>query len=176
MILQAGVALVRHRLPVSARALAESLGCSTQPIYSYFKNMQHLEGELYAEIQKVHYQKINEYIAQNTMPSYKAYGMGFIKFAGSERELFAYLYLSGKNQDAAQLFDKQYIDDVTSQMQKIYKCTKDQAANFHVDMTIYSFGLAVMQYLGQSLTEQEISTRLTQQFKALYKLHFNKEI
>lgn len=175
MILQAGVSLVRARLPVSARGIAEKLGCSTQPIYSYFKNMQNLEGELYAEIQKVHYQKINSYIAQHKMTSYKAYGMGFIKFAGSEKELFAYLYMRETRTEYANLFEQGYINDVTNHIVAEYHCTKKQATAFHADMLVYSFGLAVMQYLGQNLTEEQISCRLTSEFKALYKLHFNKE-
>lgn len=176
MILQAGVSLVRARLPVSARGIAEKLGCSTQPIYSYFKNMQQLEDELYNEIQKVHYQKINAYIAQNKMTSYKAYGMGFVKFAGDEKELFAYLYMRGTRTQYANLFEENYMDDVTGHIVAEYHCTKQQAQDFHTDMIIYSFGLAVMQYLGQNLTEEQISRRFTAEFKALYKLHFNKEI
>ena len=170
MILSAGITLIRLNQELSARNIAAVLNCSTQPIYSIFKNMENFKLAMLDEAQKIHKEKIDLYIKNSDLPAYKAYGMGFVKFAKDEKELFSFLYMK----QPASLFDeaqKEYYREVHKVICKLYSVSLAQADQFHKDMSIYSFGLAVMQYLGANMTEQEISERLTAEFKALYKLY-----
>lgn len=95
---------------LNARNLAKFLGCSTQPIYSAFKNMGELKAVLYLEAQKTHKAYVAEYINKIKPSNYKAYGMGFVKFAKNEKQLFNFLYMqnvdSVGNSDNMQSIDK----------------------------------------------------------------------
>ncbi len=94
-ILKAAFKLVRkdgwHSL--SARNLAEKIGCSTQPIYSAFQNMNELEDQLIKIIQTF---VTNEYfLSRKSEKKFFDIGIGYIKLAQQDREFYHLLYLSG---------------------------------------------------------------------------------
>ena len=70
---------------LTVRNIAKTLGCSTQPLYYEFENIQHLKDALH------------DYIRENFLKfhndSYKAFGQSFLSFATKEKELFRFLYL-----------------------------------------------------------------------------------
>ncbi|MBO4904969.1 MAG: TetR/AcrR family transcriptional regulator [Lachnospiraceae bacterium] len=71
---------------VTARKLAERLGCSTQPIFRAYENMDELRAELfYMSVEDL----IGRMIARKgKTPSYMAPAMEYIEFAKSEKNLF----------------------------------------------------------------------------------------
>ena len=169
-ILSCAVELIRDDIEVSARNIAKRLGCSTQPIYSLFKNMAELEKELYFHIYEVHKNYIAKYADMSGIAEYKAYGMGFVKFAQMEKQLFSRIYIK-KPFDKKYLEEDAYFIEVVNTIQEEYGITHRQALQFHLDMTIYSYGLAAMQLAGSDISDEEISQRLTAQFTALGKLY-----
>ncbi|MDE6210361.1 MAG: TetR/AcrR family transcriptional regulator [Clostridia bacterium] len=173
-ILDCAVELIRQGDELSARNIAKRLGCSTQPIYSVFKNMAELEGELYLYIQRIHKTYIAQYAVHKGILDYKAFGMGFVKFAKIEKQLFSRLYIQ-KPFDRKCLEEDAYFIEVVKTIQEEYGISHQQAVQFHLDMTIYSYGLAVMQHADSDMSDDEISQRLTTQFRALYNLYFDKK-
>lgn len=159
---------------LNARNIASVLGCSTQPIYSTFKNMEELKLELLNKVKIVQKEKISSYLGA-TQSDYKAYGMGFVKFAKEERELFKFLYMQEKNPKFAGEQDVVY-DEVVSVMQKEYQMSKETATAFHQNMSIFTYGLAVMQSLGRNIADEDVSFLLTEEFRALYSIYCNKDI
>ena len=170
-ILKCAVELIRQDGEISARNLAKNLGCSTQPIYSLFKNMAELDVELYFYIQRIHKVYIEQYTNQKGFTDYKAFGMGFVKFAKVEKQLFRRLYIQ-KPFDSKNLELDPYFMEVVKTIQKVYGVPHDKALQFHLDMTVYSYGLAVMQNADSNMSDEEISQRLTAEFRALYKYYF----
>lgn len=174
-ILNCAVELIRQDGEISARNIAKNLGCSTQPIYSLFKNMAELDVELYSYIQRIHKIYIAQYADQKVFTDYKAFGMGFVKFAKVEKQLFRRLYIQ-KPFDSKNLDADPYFMEVVKTIQREYGVSHGQALQFHLDMTVYTYGLAVMQNADSDMSDEEISQRLTAEFRALYKYYFeNKE-
>ena len=169
-VLDCAVELIRAETEVSARNLAKRLGCSTQPVYSVFRNMAELERELDAHIGNLHRRYIAEYSGKSGYTLYKAYGMGFVKFAKAEKQLFRRLYIDRPFHKSDLEQDPYYVEVIGS-LQSIYGMDKASAVSFHLDMTIYSYGLAAMQSADSDMSDDEISERLTAQFRALYRVY-----
>ena len=68
---------------VNARSVAKKLGCSTQPIYSSFQNMDELKAALRARAIGLHTQRVQDSLRahEGNDTRYSSYGMGFVKFA-----------------------------------------------------------------------------------------------
>jgi AcrR family transcriptional regulator len=97
MIVEAAFLLVREggMSALSARNIARSLNCSTQPIYSCFATM--------AEIETVVVRKAFEFIQSEYLVSktgqdnnFMSIGLGYIVMARKEKHLFDLLYVSGR--------------------------------------------------------------------------------
>ena len=97
MVVDAAFVLVRKKgiAALSARNIAKSLNCSTQPIYSCFKTMSDLEKEV---IQKAAGFVQDRYLVSKTKQenNFKSIGLGYIAMAKKEKHLFDLLYLSGR--------------------------------------------------------------------------------
>lgn len=71
---------------VTARKLADRLGCSTQPIFRSYENMEELRTDLF-------YMSIEYFLGQmlakkNRNPAYMGLALSYVEFAKSERNLF----------------------------------------------------------------------------------------
>lgn len=170
-VLAGAVELIRQGKEVSARNIAKSLGCSTQPIYSLFSNMAELEKDLYYYIYKIHKNYIARYIGQNDMTPYKAYGMGFVAFAKEEKQLFKRMY-EEKPFTSKTLDSDPYFIEVVDVICKTYGIDRERARKFHLSMSVFSYGLAVMQSADSNMSDGEISQLLTGEFDALAKIYF----
>ena len=86
-ILEAAADLVRQEGPaaLSVRNIAKKLGCSTQPVYSEFENMETLREELTA--------RVRERCLREDAGSYKQVALSFLQFARREKNLFQLVYL-----------------------------------------------------------------------------------
>ena len=89
---------------INARSVAKKLGCSTQPIYFSFKNMDELKAALTQRAIELHTQRVLDSLCahEGSDSRYSSYGMGFVKFAAEEKQLFRWLYLEGEQPGAYQ--------------------------------------------------------------------------
>lgn len=165
-IVDSAISVLKSGNDLSARNLAKQLGCSTQPIYSSFQNMQVLEDEVKKQINLM-LQKTFE-AQKGKYPHYQALGLSFVKFAREEPRLFAYLYLGDGSGDT---FSVDYLNLATDEMAKEFNISKELAYKFHLDMLVYCYGLAVMQFLGQNASDKVVLNRLKFQFEALCKMY-----
>ena len=152
---------------LGARRIANRLGCSTQPIYSEFAGMDELKAALKTVAEQCYIDNVARYTARSEYSPYMAFGLGFIRFAGEDKALFRYLYMTDSHGE------KQAIEDVNAPaiMQVLtgeYGFPADTARALHNDMAIYAYGLAVMLNTGYlSLSEDRIKERLLLEFVAL---------
>ena len=67
---------------INARSVAKALGCSTQPIYLSFRNMEELKSALTQRAIEQHTQRVRESLRahEGCDSRYSSYGMGFVQF------------------------------------------------------------------------------------------------
>jgi len=86
-ILEAAFSIVRLKGwdGLTTRALAQELGSSARPIYSFFKAMQEME----EEIIKMAVDLLFDYmVRERTGDEWHDHGIGYVMFAGEEKQLF----------------------------------------------------------------------------------------
>ena len=92
VIIEGAFQLIREkgREFLSARSLASSLGCSTQPIMYQFPDLD--------ELRELTYQKADAFHSEFIMAGGDLLGMGqrYIRFAEEEPQLFRFLFQSGR--------------------------------------------------------------------------------
>lgn len=127
---------------LNTRSLARACKCSTQPIYHSFSGMEELQKEVAKEVLKIFYSFIENEIADGKYPEYKATGMGYIRFAKQESQLFKYLLmgdgmsLSGMQNDS---FEKSI-----SIIVRNYGMHESDASKLHLQMWVFVHGIASM--------------------------------
>ena len=177
-IVKASVCMVREKGEgsLNARMLANYMGCSTQPIFSNFSSME----ELKEEVQKAIYELYTGYLQReadtNQYPPYKASGMGYIRFAKEEKELFKMLFMRDRSKE-----DIENHIDVSTQhsvvlLQNATGFDEEKANRFHLEMWIYVHGIATLlatSYL--PLEWEEISSILTDAYQGMKKRYFSEE-
>ena len=78
---------------VTARKVAVRVGCSTQPIFRVYKNMEELWGEVYKKAVLFFQDYYDLFPKTGTVP-FSNLGMAYIAFAKEEKNLFRLLFLS----------------------------------------------------------------------------------
>jgi AcrR family transcriptional regulator len=78
---------------VNARSVAAAIGCSTQPVFSNFENMEQLQSAVGGAAYSLYLDCQASEVKSGKYPPYKAYGMAYIRFAKEEKELFKLLFM-----------------------------------------------------------------------------------
>ena len=96
MILDTAFAMTREKgfANVTARKVASEAGCSTQPIFRVYKNMDELWGAVYDRA-AAFFQDYYELYPRMGRAPFVNLGMAYIAFAREERHLFELLFVSG---------------------------------------------------------------------------------
>ena len=156
---------------ITARNIAQKLGCSTQPLYRIFGEMSTLELTLEKAAQDIQASEVNKYMQQSKYPPYMAYGLGLVTFAKKEKRLFRYLYMSDRNEQEQVPVDMD-IDARLKVICDVYGYEMETAKKMNSDMTIYCYGLALGVNTGTiDIDEAEIAERLHRVFQALTELY-----
>ena len=157
---------------VNARSVAKKLGCSTQPIYFSFKNMDELKAALTERAVLMHTQRVRESLRmhEGNDSRYSSYGMGFVKFAAEEKQLFRWLYLEGKQLGPYQ--NDVLFSEVIEVLADEFGYTEDVARRFHQDMIYFTYGLAILANTDHlHLTEAELREAFRREFRALIAIY-----
>ena len=168
-IVNAAVQIVRQQgdQAINARALADALNCSTQPIFSNFSTMEELRLAVVAKIDEMCNDYITREIAGGQYPAYKASGMAYIRFAKEEKELFKLLYMRDRSRETAGLVMSDQMFDIVQTSTGLEGQTADL---FHLEMWAYVHGIAAMFATGFFDVEWELVSRmLTDAYQGLRK-------
>ena len=159
---------------INARSVAKELGCSTQPIYLSFRNMEELKAAVTQRAIGLHAQHVRDSLRSrengNSIYSrysrYSSYGMGFVKFAAEEKHLFRWLYLDGEQPGPYQ--DDMLLPEIFAAIVDEYGYTEELARKLHRDMAYYSYGLAILANTGHlKLSDEELLASFRREFTAL---------
>lgn len=146
---------------VNARAIAKALGCSTQPLFRVFENMEQLRGavrKLAGECYVMHQLAA----MQNAEKPYKASGISYVRFAAKEPELFKLLFMYDREQSVDGEEDDPSLLPALQGLMQSTSMTLEQAKQFHLGAWIFVHGMASMiatRYV--SFTDEEIEAHIT---------------
>lgn len=164
-ILRAAAEVIRQKgeSALTVRSIAAVLGCSTQPLYYEFANVEQLRAELLPYVR--------EHYLQFRCSNYKEFGRHFLNFARNEKELFRFVYLRRRAPGETLLDDINY-DETIRLLSQNLEMEPETARRMHHQMQLRCYGLGVMlatDYL--ELTEAQIETELTE-FYSLILRHY----
>ena len=173
-IIDAAVAVLRDDgfSAINARSVAKKLGCSTQPIYFSFKNMDELKAALTERAIELHTQRVRDSLRahEGSDSRYSSYGMGFVKFAAEEKQLFRWLYLEGHQLGPYQ--NDVLLPEIIAVIVEEFGYSEEVARRFHQDMTYFTYGLAILANTDHlRLTEPELREAFRREFRALLAIY-----
>ena len=166
-ILSAAVELTRAGEPLNARALAQKLGCSTQPVFSNYATMEALRADVITAGMERYHQYLAQSMGNGQYPPYKASGMGYIRFALEEKELFKLLFMRDRSGEVIGE-DLEEVGPIIALIQEKTGMSFERSRLFHLEMWLYVHGIATMlatNYL--PWTMEDISAMLTDAFEGL---------
>lgn len=162
---------------LNARAVAAKLGCSTQPVFSNYNTMEQLKSDVIKAAYDLFQGYMQREISSGKYPAYKASGIGYIRFAGEEKELFKLLFMRNRSRE------NQGADETWNMMMNVVQnatgLDKQKAELFHLEMWVTVHGIATM--LATSYLDWDfelISQVLTDSFMGIshqFKLDLGKE-
>lgn len=175
-IINAAVDVLREggAASINARSVAKKLGCSTQPIYLSFQNMEDLKAAMTQRAIALHTQHVRDSFrirddissCYSQYSRYSSYGVGFVKFAAQEKNLFRWLYLEGRQFGSYQ--DDVLLPEIIAAIVTEFGYSKEIAQKLHQDMTYYSYGLAILANADHlNLTDAELLAAFRREFVAL---------
>ena len=169
-IIDAAVAVLRDGgfSAVNARSVARKLGCSTQPIYFSFQSMDELKAALSERAIRMHTRRVRDSLRahEGNDSRYSSYGMGFVRFAAEEKQLFRWLYLEGHQLGPYQ--NDVLLPEIIAVIVEEFGYSEEVARRFHQDMTYFTYGLAILANTDHlHLTETELREAFRREFRAL---------
>ena len=173
-IIDAAVAVLRDDgfSAINARSVARKLGCSTQPIYFSFQSMDELKAALSERAIRMHTRRVRDSLRahEGSDSRYSSYGMGFVKFAAEEKQLFRWLYLEGKQLGPYQ--NDVLLPEIIAVIVEEFGYSEEVARRFHQDMTYFTYGLAILANTDHlRLTEPELREAFHREFRALLAIY-----
>lgn len=132
---------------LSARSLAQRLGCSTQPIFSNYPSMDALQKDVLQMAYDLYVERLLSAMNAGGYPPYKASGMAYIEFAVDEPQLFRLLYMRDRSGEV-RINDTAESEQIISVIMQNTGLSSERAHLLHTALWIQVHGLAVMYVTG----------------------------
>lgn len=146
MILDAAYAIAREQGIdlVNARAIAQQLGCSTQPVLYHFSHVEDIRREVYRMADSYHSAFLMQ-LTDDKNPMISI-GLNYIRFAEQEKPLFRLLFQSDNfaGQNIAGLVDTPELLPVLEILQQEAELSPDQAKILFKTLMMLVHGIASM--------------------------------
>ena len=148
MVVEAAFELAREggMEQVLVKNIANRLGCSVQPIYTYCSNME----ELKQDVQRRTALFFKEYVAahMDKKDYFHSIGKPYLHLAKEEPHLFE-LYFFRKRMDCTatsleELYEQECSKEIADFLVKQYSISMEAAKKLHLNMVIYNTGMSSM--------------------------------
>ena len=155
---------------LSARNLARFCGCSTQPIFRIYDNMDDLKKDLMEKC----FDFFSQYVAGFTSVSQKPFvdlGMSYISFARKYPNLFAVIFVleNGTDRSMYDLINGGKHGFVTKEYRKVSKLSSDDFSLLFMKMWIFIHGAACMILKDDfDMTDSDLVNLLEETITAFY--------
>ena len=146
---------------LNARALARALSCSTQPLFYQFESMDSIRQAVIDRARGIYVGYLQKEMQRDDMPPYKLSGLGYIRFAKEEKELFKLLFMREREAGAPPEKDD-FSEKLIKRIADGYGFSPETARKFHGTMWVFVHGFATMMatgylYLSDELISEEMS-------------------
>lgn len=154
---------------VLVKNIAESLGCSVQPIYSYCSNMENLRKDVIECISAYFHEYIAEHVDKDDL--FASTGKLYLRLSKEEPNLFR-MYFAGARSDLnvhslEELYNTECNAGMTEYISQKYNITKEAARKVQLNMAVYNQGIASMNIAsGLQIPIEELELQLEQAFTA----------
>lgn len=129
---------------VMVKNIADKIGCSVQPIYSYCKNMEGLRHDVACQTR----QFIREYVTRHADADnlFQSTGRAYIRLAKEEPNLFKIFILQQREGISSldDLYESEAGPDTAEFIASRLKVSLRQAKRLHLNMLIYTIGLGTV--------------------------------
>lgn len=162
---------------LSARNLAKVVGCSTQPIFRLFTNMDDLKRTVYDDV----YELQKKYLLKGKKHQVPFIGVGlsYIDFATKEKNLFKFLFMSSftKYNNILEMADNEDGKKYTEMIIKSTGLSPESSKQIYINTWLIIHGIASMMATTNSkLTKEDIETIIFDAFKGYRQVLMNKEL
>ena len=162
-VVEAALDIIREKgeNSLNARDIAKKIGCSTQPLYSLYKNMAELEDAVRQAAARVLDEYMKNEMGKKAYPNpNKAIGMGYIRFASEEKNLYRFLFMRKRQIDSA--INVEMTKTSIGFIKDIYSVDSNSADMFFAELWIFCHGIASMVAADTlDFDEEKISSSLT---------------
>ena len=145
---------------VGSRQVADKLNCSTQPIFSYFKDMEDLKHALIRKAKDLYSSYVHKGLTSER--PFKGVGLEYINLAKKEPEIFKLLFMSANKNKLDSLLD--FDDNKKIILQSLIDFSgldTENAEKLCTMIWLFTHGIAVMYATDTiSFTEDEINNLL----------------
>lgn len=161
-VVNAGVDLVRRKgeKGLNARDLAAALGCSTQPIFTNFPSMEELRKAVIERAEMIYYACLERENSTAGDKPYKAMGMGYIRFAAEEKELFRLLFMRDRSDEENKDGETEDVKRAVELIMKNTGLDMKSAFMFHLELWIFVHSIASMIATSYLNWESELVSRM----------------
>lgn len=155
---------------VTARTLAAKAGCSTQPIFRIYKNMEELGKDLFEQVVSYFSAYYDNFPRKNDTP-FVNLGLSYIRFAQDNPKLFQLLFASEKRHGKS-LYD--ILNGTNGAVVKEINSAKENGCSnpseMFMKMWIFIHGAACMSVTGDyDLKEDETIALLEESYRSFLK-------
>lgn len=125
---------------LNMRLLAKECNCSTQPLYLSFRNAEEIKSGIYLKTVKLFEDYLKNEAKSGNFSGYKAYGMGYVRFAAEQPNLYKLLFMSG----VAGGGNTNSFDMSVNLIVENYNISREKAVYLHTQLWIFVHGIATM--------------------------------
>ena len=155
---------------VMVKSIADKIGCSVQPIYSYCKNMDGLRQDVIKQVN--HF--IQEYVAAHidTDDLFRSTGRSYIQLAQEEPNLFKIFILHQREEISSlnDLYQSEANLHIAEIIAKELSISREHAKQLHLNMLIYTIGIGtIFSVTTPGISTDEIYTQLEVAHEAFLK-------
>lgn len=163
---------------LSARTLARSIKCSTQPLFKQFENMEDLKSTVFKDVNKLHKSYLEKGRDRHQIP-FIGIGLAYIDFAKKEPNLFRFLFLSS-NTKCNNILDMVESGEGKEYIELIKTTTgipDELSKQLYINIWLIIHGIACMTSTDKSaISEEECETILVDAFKGYRQVLMNKAL
>ena len=129
---------------VMVKNIAEKIGCSVQPIYSYCKNMEGLRKDVCEQVRSF----VQEYIVTriDNKKMFRSIGQAYVQMAKEEPHLFKIFTLQEREGVASlnDLYQMEASPHIAKHIATQLNISIPQAKQLHLNMLIYTIGISTI--------------------------------
>lgn len=129
---------------VMVKNIADKIGCSVQPIYSYCKNMAGLRQDVIKQVTVFIQEYIQNHIDKNDL--FRSSGQAYIQLAKEEPNLFKIfiLHQRGGISSLEDLYQSETNPNVSKYISDKLNISLSRAKQLHLNMLIYTIGIGTI--------------------------------